>query len=184
MLRGAGCALPVEVWHVGAAKLPPHLTWMRSSHGVTLRDLAEVAPDGDGGLPPPRAKPLEIIHSRFREVLLLEPDSLPVVDPAYLFDDPKYRAAGALFWPDHFKTSPHNPIWTIVGVGGAAAAKAATGGGWEQAAGAVLVNKERSWEALQVAAHLGAGGPHASLIARDADVFRLAWLALGKAAAW
>lgn len=41
-----------------------------------------------------------LLHCSFQEVLLLDSDNLPLVDPAYLFDDPLYQQHGNLFWPD------------------------------------------------------------------------------------
>ena len=44
-------------------------------------------------------KAYALLHSRFREVLLLDADNVPVRNPEYLFDTPDYTAAGTLFWP-------------------------------------------------------------------------------------
>jgi hypothetical protein len=41
-----------------------------------------------------------LLHCSFREVLLLDSDNLPLLDPAYLFQDPLYQQHGNLFWPD------------------------------------------------------------------------------------
>jgi hypothetical protein len=45
-------------------------------------------------------KVFALLHSRFREVLLLDSDSLPLRDPQALFRSPQYMRDGALFWPD------------------------------------------------------------------------------------
>ena len=34
------------------------------------------------------------------QVLLLDADSMPLVHPEQLFDDPRFTQYGALFWPD------------------------------------------------------------------------------------
>ena len=61
-------------------------------------------------------KPYAVMHSRFREVLLLDADNVPVRDPSFLFDRPEYRDTGALFWPDIVRLSPDNEIWAISGL--------------------------------------------------------------------
>ncbi len=38
----------------------------------------------------------------FRQVLLLDADNMPLVDPGPLFSDPSFKAAGNLFWPDYW----------------------------------------------------------------------------------
>ena len=45
-------------------------------------------------------KPYAIAHSRFREVIFLDADTVPLVDPAELFDWEPYRRSGLLLWPD------------------------------------------------------------------------------------
>jgi hypothetical protein len=46
-------------------------------------------------------KAYAILHSRFREVLLLDADNVAVTDPEYLFQTPEFRRTGAIFWPDY-----------------------------------------------------------------------------------
>ena len=41
-----------------------------------------------------------IVFSSFEQVLYLDLDNQPVVDPAIMFDARPYKEAGALFWPD------------------------------------------------------------------------------------
>lgn len=45
-------------------------------------------------------KAAAIINSRFQEVLYLDSDNSPTINPAFLFDTKGYRETGALFWPD------------------------------------------------------------------------------------
>src|SRR5205823_446172 len=40
------------------------------------------------------------LHAPFEEVLSLDADCYPVRDPSPLCDEPRYREAGAVFWPD------------------------------------------------------------------------------------
>ena len=44
-------------------------------------------------------KAFAILLSSFKEVLYIDADNFPVVDPSVLFDLPLYQQHGALFWP-------------------------------------------------------------------------------------
>ena len=61
-------------------------------------------------------KPWALLHSGFREVLYLDADSFPVVNPEHLFEHPAYKETGAVFWPDIGVTAKENPIWQDMGV--------------------------------------------------------------------
>jgi hypothetical protein len=61
-------------------------------------------------------KPYAIIHSRFREVLLLDADNVVVVDPTYLFEDAEYKQTGSLFWSDRGRLGRDRKIWQLTGV--------------------------------------------------------------------
>jgi len=100
MLRKTGCTLPIELWHLGDGEMDDKMrTLVGRFVGVTLRDAEAIEPR-------PRmlsgwsAKPLALIHSGFAEVLLLDADNVPVVDPTFLFDCPAYKRHGAVAWPD------------------------------------------------------------------------------------
>ena len=44
-----------------------------------------------------------------QEVLILDADNVPLANPTFLFDEPAYRKAGSLFWPDYWSSNWHNP---------------------------------------------------------------------------
>jgi hypothetical protein len=53
----------------------------------------------------------------FRHVLLLDGDSLPLLDPAPLFDAPDYKRAGSMFWPDFWHDAwTDASLWRSLGV--------------------------------------------------------------------
>ena len=100
VLRQLGCTLPVEWWHIGRAEMDPYMRRLAEGlGGVTVRDCREVQPQPRilGGW---TSKVVSIYHSRFREVLYLDADQVPVRDPSFLFDEPQYQRHGAVFWPD------------------------------------------------------------------------------------
>jgi alpha 1,2-mannosyltransferase len=103
MLRMLGNALPVELWLWENEYFTELETWL-APFNARIR-LAEVPKIKTDLLPVGtrwqwELKPLALLKTGFREVLLLDADSFPVADPAFLFDIPQYQATGALFWPD------------------------------------------------------------------------------------
>ena len=46
-------------------------------------------------------KPFFIKNSSFREVLWIDSDNFPIVNPEYLFSNPEYQKKGSLFWRDY-----------------------------------------------------------------------------------
>ncbi|KAG7284924.1 hypothetical protein NEMBOFW57_009539 [Staphylotrichum longicolle] len=45
-------------------------------------------------------KTVAIVNSRFAEILLLDSDNIPVIDPAELWESPTYREYRTIFWPE------------------------------------------------------------------------------------
>ena len=45
-------------------------------------------------------KAVALYATSFDEVLMLDSDNIPLVDPTTLFDEPSYLATGNAFWPD------------------------------------------------------------------------------------
>ena len=58
------------------------------------------------------AKVAALYVAPFREVILVDADSLPLVDPATLFDLAPYKEHGAIFWPDFWEERPE--IWNVI----------------------------------------------------------------------
>jgi hypothetical protein len=107
------CSLPVQVWHMGPQEMDWRMSRLLEELGAEVIDAWRVGPPEtrpSHGWP---LKPFAILHSRFREVLLLDADNVPAVDPEQLFDAPPYRQTGALFWPDLDPLPPASPIWEI-----------------------------------------------------------------------
>ncbi len=61
-------------------------------------------------------KVFALLHSRFREVLLLDSDSLPLRDPAALFASPQYLRDGNLFWPDVWRGWVGQGAYSLLGL--------------------------------------------------------------------
>ncbi len=101
MLRKVGCLLPIELWHFSTEMSDLQKTLV-STLNVKCIDATEVRRKKPvrnlGGW---ELKPYAIIHSSFREVLLLDADNVVVVDPEFLFNTAPYKRVGAIFWPDY-----------------------------------------------------------------------------------
>ncbi len=118
MLRHLGCDLPVELWHLGTDEVNDDMrSLVAALGGVTCVDAFETPPGHAtriaGGW---ELKCYALLRSRFREVLLLDADNFPVVDPSFLFDVPQYLEAHAVFWPDREPLPPDHLIWELTGV--------------------------------------------------------------------
>jgi hypothetical protein len=106
-LRWLGCKLPVEIMYVGASEMSAQFVDAAQRLGdTTLTDILWF-PESQGLAL--RGWPLKIralMHSRFAEVIMLDADNVPLVDPTFLFSSGQYTSSGALFWHD-FTSDPH-----------------------------------------------------------------------------
>ncbi|HVX81342.1 MAG TPA: hypothetical protein VHB23_08185, partial [Devosiaceae bacterium] len=85
-----GCALPIEVWHLGAAEMSPSMAALLGELGATVVDAGPlVAETGASVRDGWQLKPFAMLHSRFAEVLLLDADQVPIRDPAICFEWPE-----------------------------------------------------------------------------------------------
>jgi glycosyltransferase involved in cell wall biosynthesis len=144
MLRHLGCSLPIQLWHLGREEMDWRMEMLLKPLNVQTKDALEARQQH-----PVRRlfgwelKPYALIHSRFKEVLFLDADNVPVVNPESLFETPQFRDTGAVFWPDFGHLKPEAPIWKLCGV------KFRDEPEWES--GQILVDKERAWQGLQLA---------------------------------
>eukprot|EP00243_Klebsormidium_subtile_P001884 TRINITY_DN13577_c1_g2_i2.p1 TRINITY_DN13577_c1_g2~~TRINITY_DN13577_c1_g2_i2.p1 ORF type:complete len:542 (+),score=93.41 TRINITY_DN13577_c1_g2_i2:189-1814(+) len=175
MLQLGGFDLPVEIWYSGDVSTDVLETLTVSYEKLVIRNVASYV--SLTGLPSTingqgendfQVKPLAIIHSAFEEVLYLDADNIPLLNPATLFSDLKDRATGALFWPDFWKTATENPIWSVLEV---------EAQGWELESGQIVVDKRRSWAAINLAFFLAKDAAFQKLVNGDKEALRLAFLA-------
>lgn len=123
--RELGCDLPIELFYLGDQDLPESSrSALANITGVTTRDLSQMVYDngwslhgmvlevlesmsanrGDLGW---AAKPMAMLLSSFREVILIDADVFFFDDPARLFLQPDYLRTGAMFFRDRLlKDSP------------------------------------------------------------------------------
>ncbi len=173
-LRHFGCQLPIQFWHLGERELDQRMRELAADLDVTCVDAEEMRLTRParrlGGW---ELKPYAILHSRFREVILLDADNVPLIDPAALFDTPEYREHGAIFWPDFRRLGPEREIWPICEVEYRDEP--------EFESGQIVVNKRRCWQALNLAMHYNEHSDfYYAHIYGDKDTFHLAFLRTGK----
>ena len=179
VLRRLGCTLPIELWYRGRREMTEEMIALVEPLGVTCVDAYGVVRRHPfRRLDSWELKPFAITWSRFSEVLYLDADNVPLRDPAFLFDLPEYRAAGALFWPDRY-AGPGTAIewlereaWEACGVPYRLEP--------EIEAGQLLIDKRRSWRALQLTLHLNEHSDYYyAFFLGDKDTFHLAWRRTG-----
>lgn len=171
MLRELGCTLPIEVWYLGLDEY--NAAWERLVEplGVQCVDAHEVRREfPHARLHGWELKPYAIQHSRFAEVLFLDADNVPVVDPTYLFETPQYREAGAIFWPDYGRLGKSRQAWKVFG-------DVPYRDEPEVESGQVVVDKTRCWRALELCHWYMQNSNNFFFyhVHGDKEIFHLAW---------
>lgn len=169
VLRYLGCTLPIQVWHLDRYEVSNELAALLKPLGVECIN-AEVVRSARpsqvlGGW---QLKPYSIIHCPFREVLSLDADNVPALDPTYLFDVNPYKELGSIFWPDYHRLSPEHSIWRLSGV--------AYRNEPEFESGQIVIDKSRCMRALSLAMWMN---EHSEFwyrhILGDKETFHFAW---------
>ncbi len=117
MLRKQGCDLPVELWHLNSAEMNDAMQALVEPLGVRCINAQQVHTRFPARVPGGwELKAFALLHSAFREVLLLDADNVPIVDPNFLFETKQFLETGAIFWPDYGRFAPSHSIWALTGV--------------------------------------------------------------------
>jgi alpha 1,2-mannosyltransferase len=166
--RELKCTLPVEVWYVGR-ELTQDIINALKDMDVSCCNFLDY--ENNLELKGWMLKPLAIQLSRFKEVLYLDADNIPVMNPEFLFQFSGYTETGALFWPDFWQTDNNNPIWRIIGHDPVAMK--------EQESGQLLINKKKCWRELNLTVYFNRNSRvYYKILLGDKDTFRFAWMAL------
>lgn len=123
VLRKLGCDLPVEFWYLDEYEMDNKMKQLCDLYGIRYINATKFAADNNVV---PRLlngwelKPFSTLYSDFEEVLYLDADNIPSINPTYLFDIPEYRDLGSIFWPDlpPYKRKEWLPVvcWENVGL--------------------------------------------------------------------
>ena len=174
MLRRLGCTLPIQLWHLHEHEVDTEMRMLVAPLGVECVNAAEFQKTGaprvvDGWV----LKSFAIHHTRFAEILLLDADNVPVVNPEFLFATPQYRRTGAIFWPDYNCLGPERAIWKVCGVPYRHEPEFETG--------QIVVNKKKCWAALALALWYNERASfYYQHIYGDKDTFHFAFRKLGR----
>ena len=113
------CTLPIEVFYAGPHELSQEA--VDAMHDlfddVKFIDITKAAVVSNIPMNGYQIKIFSIILSSFEEVLFLDADSHPIMDPSIAFEFKGYKQKGALFWPD--KCAAHTSIpemWDVMGL--------------------------------------------------------------------
>jgi hypothetical protein len=174
MLRWLGCRLPVQLWHLGPRELDRKRRALLAPLGVECVDAFKVRQRHPvrilGGW---QLKPYAILQCRFEEVLLLDADNVPVVNPEPLFQTAQYRATGAIFWPDYGREARAGQVWR--------SCRLRRPSEPEFESGQILMDKRRCWKALRLSVWFN---EHSDFYYRylhgDKETFHLAFRKLKK----
>jgi hypothetical protein len=143
MLRRFGCRLPIQFWYLGRKEMDGRMKALLSALGVECVDALQARKKFPARiLRGWELKSYAILHSPFREVLLLDADNVPVVNPEFLFDTPEFQNSGAIFWPDYDCTKSEKvmAIWR--------SCELRVPKEKEFETGQIVVDKQRCWKAL------------------------------------
>jgi hypothetical protein len=174
MLRRFGCSLPVQLWHLGTREVDQPMCELLRPLGVECVDALPIRDRYPARiLNGWELKPFAILHCPFKEVLLLDADNVPVVNPEYLFETPNFRETGGIFWPDFGRLEPERPIWSICGIPYRDEP--------EFESGQIVIDKERCWKALQLCMWYNEHSDfYYQYVHGDKETFHLAFRKLGK----
>lgn len=141
LLRKLGCNLPVQVWHMGTREMPG---WARQEF-VRL-DVEPVDAHQVMKRHPVRElsgwtlKNYAIMHCPWRNVLFLDADCFPALNPEELFGVPEIRDAGGFFFSDTANHAKSSWAWVYCGLQRLPV---------ETEMGQYFVNKETGWMGLR-----------------------------------
>lgn len=177
MLRRLGCQLPVECWYLGSGERDDDWARLVQPLGISCIDAMEVRdarPDSwihrHDRLHGWELKPYAIMHSRFQEVLFLDADNVPVLDPSFLFETPQFREHGAIFWPDYGRLGPNRPAWRVFG-------DIPYRDEPEFESGQSMIDKKRCWRCLTLCHWYmqNSNNFYFNYVHGDKEIFHLAW---------
>ncbi|GLC38178.1 hypothetical protein PLESTB_001091100 [Pleodorina starrii] len=186
--------LPVEVAWQGPNEMDP-VTWTSLERhfapirGFDVRASPHPVPELHGqsfDATSYSGKVYALIQSRFRQVLMIDADSLPLRDPATLFDDPRFVQYGSLFWPDAWTGQAQSSVYGLYGIEYGKAQRVLSGGkGFgrrDTESGQLLIDRGRHLDVLEALLLINRR-PDANryLLWGDKDTFPLAFAMVGKA---
>lgn len=120
MLRATGSDLPVEAfvqnWDEYEPSLCEEYLPRFGARCLVLEEFLSDPVSKTWEVTHYQLKSLALLFSSFTEVLLLDSDSIPLVDPAQLVSSPAFTSTGLVGWSDFWKASETPDFYTIAGL--------------------------------------------------------------------
>lgn len=161
MLRKTGCTIPVEIFVADAKEYEPALCEdYLARFGARCHVIADFL-HGRNTTPSfevthYQLKSLAILFSSFAEVLYLDSDSIPLVDPSTeLFTTEPYKSSGLVIWPDFWISTESPLFYTIAGLPQFPSNLPKS----SSEAGQILINKRTHLKSLLLAIYYNIYGP-------------------------
>lgn len=152
VLRSIGCTLPIEFWFLpGETKQIPNLESLAELVGADIR----IADTDQMRCPYGWQLKIHAVRStHFTDILFLDADNVPAVDPTFLFDSPEYHNHGAMFWSDldngtwtaDWQNYVTPRVWDLVGKSGRERER-------RYETGQFVIDKPKCWRALEIVQH-------------------------------
>lgn len=176
-----GCALPVEIFYRTGELDDKEINLLLSvSPNVKIKLIKGDPKDfisQYGSRHGWACKAYALMESEYAENLWLDADNYPIVDPAFLFDDPEYVKKGSLFWRDMLSPDAANrfcdnsPMWPIFGV--------MPNDCEPFEAGQLLINKPQCWIEMGLFKYFSDNCEIYYCFGGDPQAFRFAWQRVG-----
>jgi glycosyltransferase involved in cell wall biosynthesis len=169
-LRKLGCELPIQVWYLGEGEYDEAWVKLVEPYDVECVDAYEVR----AKFPHPNLygyeiKPFSLVHSPFEEIIFIDADNVPTVNPTYLFNTRAYRKTGAIFWPDYWQFEPEDKIWQLAG-------NIPYRNEPQFESGQMVIHKHKCWEPLMLTNWYNMYSPfYYAYLAGDKDTYHMAW---------
>ena len=183
-----GTTLPITIAYWGTLQreaIDPETVKFFQSHlsDINFLDLSRVEyPGHQRWLFPPipdtsyvgfKVKVFALYAAPYKEVLVIDSDSMPLIDPTTLFDTPEYKKYGNLFWPDRWCTAVK--LFGRLGMD--------DGGGHRLQAdsGQFLFDRNRHWQVMEWLLFLNTHNEFTYRYAHgDKDTYRVAFELAGR----
>jgi len=186
MLRATNCTLPIQVFLPLPTDYEPTLCEQHlpplNARCLILSD--HILPHNPFPLQSHHLKPLSILLSSFSQILSLDSDTFPLLDPNPLFSSPPFTTTGLLSWPDYWLGSEDPTFYKIAGLAkfpkGVPARSSETG--------QFMIDKSKHLSSLLLATYYNLFGPdiyypilsQGAIGGGDKETFLAAAVVLGK----
>lgn len=105
MLHLMESRLPVEMWLKDTIEEEDGWCDKLVEDGISFRYMSDYLGDMAAFPNPYQYNIAAIFFSFFREILLLDSDSIPVINSGSRFESPAYQETGMVFWPDYRRST-------------------------------------------------------------------------------